>query len=145
MLPQINGQNLNAGLLGIIDIGNSAAKANHILNKTTKPCESDVKDYFMYLVDKDNNPTRGMLAQKQFKRKINPLAYERNLEILESEVPETRFMTQQFEKTMDKLYPKTRKLREYIVSKGRVVLDTVKPAKGYTLIDEIAAKLLKHR
>ncbi len=94
------------------------------------------EDYLNHLNDKIKNPTRGMLAMReQEKRPLNyPLKYAQNKDLFEKEISETKAATEEFNNLVDKLYPKTKRIRKYIIDHDRVVFDKVKPSKGTKLI-----------
>lgn len=121
-----------------------ARNAYYALNSKHVPSEYDIKDYRRYLGDLLNNPTKAMLAMHEQMRTGAPSAsYARNKKILEQDIYETRVMKEVSQEHIDRIYPKTKKIREYIIEKERVVLDKFKPAKGYNLFNKIAMKFKK--
>lgn len=106
---------------------------------------STIEDYSRHIKDKINHPTTGMLAMREMERKpLNyPLSYRSNLDMFEKRIAETSELTQEFNELMDKLYPKTRKLREYIIKHDRVKLNFIKPKSGNKIFKKLVSLMLR--
>ncbi len=115
----------------------NAKNASYVLNQKTIPSEHDIKDYCCHLGDKLNHPTTAMLAMREQNCDIYSAPYNRNKKMLEEKIFSTRTIHNVAEERINDLYGKTRKIREYIIERKRVVLDRVRPSKGYNLLDRI--------
>ena len=101
--------------------------------------------YKAHLNDCIDNPTVGLLARKKYTPRRAPGVMDyvwRNKKIIESDklIKPTRVY---LDNMIKNLYPKTRFLREYIIEKGRVDFDVIKPCKGYNAIDKALIMLKK--
>lgn len=54
-----------------------------------------------------------------------------------------RYLEELVDFNIRSLYPKTRKLRQYIIDDNRISLNRVKPVRGYTLLDRLKILLKK--
>lgn len=103
------------------------------------PDEYDLGTYKAHLQDCEKNPTVGMLARKKYinSKPMNyPECAKRNIHILERQ-PEIDSLKKDIENKINKLYPKTKHIREYIIDNKRVVLDYIEKNKKYTKFDKL--------
>ena len=107
--------------------------------------KDDIEDYKMHLYDCEKNPTVGLLAGKKYitGEPMNyPLCANRNIRYLEKQ-PEIDTLKKSIENKIDKLYPKTKYIREYIIDNNRVVFDGIEKSKKYTKFDKLMILLKK--
>lgn len=98
-----------------------------------------IKNIMPHLDDCNYHPTTGLLARQQYIEnapKSFPLNFERNKATLRKH-PTFKYLNEILEDTLNKLYPKTKKIRQYIIENNRLNLDYVTRAKGYNLIDKL--------
>lgn len=96
--------------------------------------------YARYLEDTIQQPTVGMIAIHEAKKKplLNyPRYFERNKKIIEEQSPEVKKLKMFLDETLQNLYPKTKKLREFIIQQNRIDFDTIKKSKGYNLLNKL--------
>lgn len=96
--------------------------------------------YARHLEDAIKKPTVGMMALHEAKKKplLNyPYHFERNQKIIEETSPEVKKLKSIFDEAIDKLYPKTKKIREFIIAQDRIDFDTIKKSKGYNWFDKL--------
>lgn len=96
--------------------------------------------YAKHLENSIEHPTIGMLAMHEAKNKplINyPHHFTRNQKILENESSEVKLLAQTFNDIVDFVYPRTKKIREFIIKNNRIDFDTVKKSKGYNWLDKL--------
>ena len=100
----------------------------------------NVSDYKNHLLDCEKNPTVGMIIRKKYitgKPMNYPEGARRNIKFIKQQ-PEIESLTKIIDEKIERLYPKTRHIREYIIDTGRVLLDEVKRKKEYTIFDKLA-------
>jgi hypothetical protein len=107
--------------------------------------EKDIIDYKEHLKDCQKNPTIGLLAGKKYitgKPMNYPEYANRNIRYLERQ-PEIDELKKSLKKKINDLYPKTKHIREYIISSKRVVFSTIEKSKKYTAFDKLIILLKK--
>ncbi|MBE7713248.1 MAG: hypothetical protein E7Z87_05845 [Cyanobacteria bacterium SIG26] len=85
------------------------------------------------------HPTLGMIAQHEvFKTKTKdfPLNFELNLNKLK-QMPSIKYLQKILDNRIQELYPKTAKIRQYIITNDRIQLDKVTKSKGYSIFDKL--------
>ena len=102
----------------------------------------DYGEYFyeQHLKDTIKKPTAGMMALQEAKSKPlldYPLFFTRNKEILEEKSSSIRTLKKALDDTIQFLYPKTGKIREFIIEQERIAFDTIKKSKGYNWFDKL--------
>ncbi|MDO4975406.1 MAG: hypothetical protein Q4E61_03725, partial [Alphaproteobacteria bacterium] len=83
------------------------------------------------------------LAKRKYitgKKKFYPEYAKRNLNIFEKQ-PEIIALKNSIDKKINKLYPKTKLLRQYIINHDRVLLDRIEKIKKYTIKDKLILSL----
>ena len=101
--------------------------------------DHNIEQIQRHLDDCNYHPTTGLLARQKYIEnapKIFPGRFIRNKETLKSH-PTFQYLNGILEDTLNKLYPKTKKIRQYIIQNNRIDLDYVTRAKGYNLIDKL--------
>ena len=73
------------------------------------------------------NPTIGAMVKRDYFGDVSDLQQDKTVRYLEGLLVEQ----------INKLYPKTKKLREYIVQDRRISLNRIKPCKVYTLLEKL--------
>lgn len=85
-------------------------------------------DAVNHLNDCRKNPTRGLLARKKFRTNNYPDCYKRNLnDLYKNEAVKTA--DNAFKEKFSSLYPKSGKVRKFLIKSESIVLDYVKPVK----------------
>ena len=69
----------------------------------------------------------------------------RNEQIILNQDNEAAQLLKTVKRTISKLYPKTKKVREYIIKNNRLVFDGVKKAKHYNSFDKLRIFFTKVR
>lgn len=107
--------------------------------------DSAINCYTKHFKDKIKHPTTGMLAMRDISKKpLNyPMAYNTKINILEKQITQTAKLTQEFNNLINTLYPKTRKIREYIINHDKVVIGEIKKTSGISLINNLIYRLLR--
>ena len=107
------------------------------------------EDYKKHMKDRIEYPTTARLAKHELfdrARKVyDTNIIWRNEQIVLNQDPEAAQLAKALKQKMKKLYPKTRKVREYIIKDDRISLDCIKPAKGFSFFDRIGILLTKIR
>lgn len=101
-------------------------------------------DYYKaHLKDCIENPTTGKIAEQQYiiKKINNPEAAWINQQIMDRQ-PEIKPLLKELQNKIQTLYPRTAKLRDYIIKSGRLELENIKPCKHYNWFDKL--KILLH-
>lgn len=122
-----------------------AQRALSALDKDILPSKYDMNIYLEQLNDCQENITRGMIARTQEikqKPKAYPQLYWINKSIIEKQ-PQVKEIISEINSNIAQVYHSTAKLRNYIIKSGRISLDGVKPAKGYTKLDRFLIALTK--
>ena len=133
-------------ILGAIDkfsaIKDNAYKVRKYQDSIFPPTAKDLQEYRIYIQNKSNNPTIGMITENTFfgTRSNYPKNSKYNRTILDRKTFDLRLA---LEIKLHDMYPKTRKIREYIANTGRLHLDYVKKTQGYDFIDKIVILLRK--
>ena len=97
------------------------------LDTILTPDVNDVRDSIKHLQDCKKNPTVGLLARKCCETNNYPNSKMRNMDLLMRN-SKLKKLSDSFETSFEKeLYPKTHKIRKYLIEKEFVVLDYVKP------------------
>ncbi|MCM1338702.1 MAG: hypothetical protein NC191_03425 [Muribaculaceae bacterium] len=120
----------------IVQVKENAKNAMRLTNLgTTKEM---IDAHATQLEDCIYHPTTGLLARNKyckpeniFHNSITPR--RRNLE----NSPMIKYLNGILQDRMKSLYPKTRKLREYIIDERRISLDSIRPCRGYSFIDKL--------
>lgn len=104
------------------------------------PDNGTIKDYKLHLMDCEKHPTIGLLARKKFITGT-PMNYpetaNRNIRFMERQ-PEIRTLLESIDTKIKELYPKTKKIREYIIDNERVIFDRIEKNKKYSLFNKLA-------
>ncbi len=106
--------------------------------------DEDVLDtYKAHLKDCEKNPTVGMLARKKYITG-KPMNYypeaRRNLHYMYRQ-PEVKELRKSLKNKINELYPRTKRIREYITDTKRVVLDYVEKSRDYTIFNKLKIAL----
>ena len=103
------------------------------------------KTYKAHLQDCIDNPTVGFLARRQYITK-KPMNYSdfawRNQKIMEND-ESVKKLKIELETILKRDFKKTRALRRYIINHDRVVLDEIKPGKGYKRLNKLRIILMR--
>ena len=104
-------------------------------------------DYKNHLQDRIEYPTTARLAKHELFDKARKFHDEniiwRNEQIVLNQDPDAAKLAKTLKQKLNKLYPRTKKVREYIIKDDRLSLDCVKPAKGFSIWDRIGIFLTK--
>lgn len=102
--------------------------------------KDNIADYKAHLRDCEKNPTVGMLAGRKYitgKPMNYPKTATRNLCYMNRK-PEISSLRKSIKNKIRKtLYKKTWPLRQYIINSERVVLDSVKKTRKYTIFNKL--------
>ncbi len=107
--------------------------------------DSDIEEYKAHLKDCNENPTIGLLAKRKYitKKPMNYPEYaHRNMRDLESQSVISE-LKKDLKSRIDKLYPNTKRIRDYIINNDRVTLDIVEKHKKYTAFNKLMIMLKK--
>ena len=107
--------------------------------------DSDIEEYKAHLKDCNENPTIGLLAKRKYitKKPMNYPEYaHRNMRDLESQSVISE-LKKDLKSRIDKLYPNTKHIRDYIINHDRVTLDIVEKHKKYTTFNKLMVMLKK--
>ena len=107
--------------------------------------DSDIEEYKAHLKDCNENPTIGLLAKRKYitKKPMNYPEYaRRNMRDLESQSVISE-LKKDLKSRIDKLYPNTKRIRDYIINNDRVTLDIVEKHKKYTTFNKLMVMLKK--
>lgn len=107
--------------------------------------DSDIEEYKAHLKDCNENPTIGLLAKRKYitKKPMNYPEYaHRNMRDLESQSVISE-LKKDLKSRIDKLYPNTKRIRDYIINHDRVTLDIVEKHKKYTTFNKLMIMLKK--
>ncbi len=110
-----------------------------MLDSTLSPKDVYIDSYLDHLRDCIKNPTVGYIANDKYinkKPKNYPMYFWRNHAML-GENTKVNMLREILASKVKKLYSKTAKLREYIISDGRLNLDYVTKSKGYNFLDKL--------
>ncbi len=132
--------NNNSGLNQIIA---NAIQTHSFMDSRMIASVYDIDHYKAHLQDCIKNPTRGKIAEQQYiiKRTNNPEAAWINQQIMNRQ-PEIKPLLKEFQDKIQTLYPRTAKLRDYIIKSGRLELENIKPCKHYNWFEKL--KILLH-
>lgn len=120
-------------------MGSLATRVCKDLDTKFLPAVREEAHYRAFLEHSIANPTIGRIAEHQIIEKsikTFPGCFNRNKSYLD-EKPEFKFLRQMLDDRIKTLYPKQYKIREYIISQGRIELGRTKPSKGYGILDKI--------
>ena len=108
---------------------NIAARLNYInkFNTPTNLGELYTQRYINLLDLSNSNPTVGAIVKRDAFSDVKFFENNKTVQFLES-ILKNNIAT---------LYPKTRKLREYIVEDNRISLNFIKKCKGYNWLDKL--------
>ncbi len=106
-----------------------AAGLNYIppMIQITTVREAGIQRYKNLLNIANWNPTIGGILKRDCFGDVSKYQNNESVRYLESLV----------DSNIKSLYPKTRKLRQYIIDDNRISLDCVKPVRGYTIMDRL--------
>ncbi len=96
--------------------------------------------YAQHLKNAIEKPTVGMMAFHEAKTKPlldYPNHFDLNKRILEEKSSTVKKLKQTFDNVLYHLYPKTSKIREFIIDEDRIAFDTIKKSKGYNWFDKL--------
>ena len=127
------------------DIKRHAYWTNVHIDTRFRADRENMDDYIAHLKDCENHPTTGLLAKRKYitgKKKNYSVYARRNLHILERQPEADKLLTGTKEK-IDRLYPKTKHIRQYVIDHDRVLLDWVEKTKKYTFGNKLAIMLRK--
>lgn len=108
------------------NIKSNAFWYNSHIDTLYKPGNRAIIDTITHLNDCKTNPTIGLLARRQSKTDFYPEFQNRNKELLINN-PKIKNLNDSFEKEFKELYPKTAKIRKYLIDNEFVILDYIKP------------------
>jgi len=128
---------------GLNQIITNAMQTRFIMDSRIIASIDDIDYYKAHLQDCIKNPTRGKIAEQQYiiKRTNNPEAAWINQQIMNRQ-PEIKPLLKEFQDKIQTLYPRTAKLRDYIIKSGRLELENIKPCKHYNWFEKL--KILLH-
>lgn len=110
---------------------------------------SDAESYKRHLNDRIEYPTLGRLARHSFVDSVPKIQDSgvvwRNEQIILNQDNEAAQLLKTVKRTISKLYPKTQKVREYIIKNNRLVFDGVKKTKHYNSFDRLRIFFTKVR
>lgn len=119
--------------------------SNAYIDSKNKITKKNMSVYINHLKNCEEHLTTGLLAKRQYitgKEWKNPISARINIHILEKQ-PEVDTLQKNIKEKINTLYPKTKQIREYIINNDRVVLDTTKKSKKYTLLNKLAIMIKK--
>lgn len=122
------------------DVRNNAYWSRVGIDTTLRIEDHNIDNYKAHLKDCEANPTVGLLARKKYitdKPMNYPIYARRNLKDLERQ-PEIDELNKSVKAEIEKLYPKTKHIREYIIDNKRVLLDWTAKSKKYTSLNKLA-------
>lgn len=119
-------------------IKTNAFWTNVHLDTSFRPDVDHVRMYKDHLTDWIKNPTVGLMADQKYinGKSHNYSEFYRNKQIIESDSG-VKSLKRNLKARIQKLYPSSQKIREYIASGDRLELDYVKKSKGYNFIDKL--------
>lgn len=128
---------------GLNPIISNAQKTRSFMDSRIIASIDDIDCYKAHLQDCIKNPTRGKIAEQQYiiKKINNPEAAWINQQIMDRQ-PEIKPLLKELQDKIQTLYPRTAKLRDYIIKSGRLELENIKPCKHYNWFDKL--KILLH-
>ena len=101
-----------------------------------------------YLPHMDNciyHPTTGLIARQEIIRNIQknyPSNFSRNLHYLKSS-DEYKYFSEILENKLDELYPRTKKLRQFLIENNHLSLYIIKRKQPLNLLDKIKLFLMR--
>ncbi len=106
--------------------------------------ESGIEAYKMHLNDTKTNPTLGLIVNIQdFLYQEASDVFQKSLSTAEKN-PEVKVLKDELAEKNSKLYPKTQKIREFIVEQGRIDSESVKKRVcRYNRLDRLKIALRK--
>lgn len=96
--------------------------------------------YEKHLEEAIEHPTISMIAMNEAKKSPLldfPYHFERNKKIIEEKSGTVKTLKNSLDDIIDFLYPKTKKIRAYIIDNSRIEFDNIKKSKGYNFIDKL--------
>ncbi len=90
--------------------------------------ECAINDTINHLQDCKKNPTVGLLLREKYKTSNYPECFKRNLRELYCN-KQVKKVNDDFISTYYKLYPKTGKIRKYLIKSKSIVFDSINPIK----------------
>lgn len=121
----------------------NAQRTRSFMDSRTIASIYDVDFYKAHLEDCIQNPTRGKIAQQQFI--VNAIKESEgawiNQQIMNRQ-PEIKPLLKKLDDTIKTLYPRTSKIRDYIIKSGRLKLETVTKCQHYNWFDKL--RILLH-
>ena len=118
-----------------------AKSAAHELDTRFYPDDYCEYYYAKHLENTLRQPTIGMMALQEAKTKprLNyPYHFDRNKKIIEEKSNTVNKMKKMLDDTINSLYPKTKEIREFIITHNRIEFDKVKKAKGLNLFEKLS-------
>lgn len=112
----------------------------HRLDDVIPPQYTNVHERYIQHLDYCNyHPTTGLLAWHnniELPYKYNPKNFKENLSQI-NKSPQIIHLKNIVNEKIDSLYPKTKKIRKYIIEDNRLSFDNVTRAKGYKILDKL--------
>ena len=121
----------------------NACWARAAIDTRLKADMDSVIDYNKHLQDCEKNLTIGMLARKKYitgRPMSHPEAARHNMRYI-NRYPIIEELQKNVKSNIEKFYPKTRFAREYIINNDRVLLESIKKIKEYTIFDKLKIAL----
>ncbi len=97
--------------------------------------------YAKHLENTIQQPTIGMMAMQEAKThpQMNyPWYFDRNKKIIEENSNVVKNLKKILDDKINSLYPKTQKIREFIISHDRIEFDRIKKARGLNLFEKLS-------
>ena len=121
------------------DVKRNAFWAKAAMDTTLRVDKRSLETYKAHLQDCEKNPTIGLLANKQYITNFSMNYGEtarRNQRYMERQ-PEIDMLQKSIKSKVNELYPKTKNIRQYIIDNGRVILDNMRPTRGYNFFNRL--------
>lgn len=126
--------------LHIKNVRLNAVSLNASMDSAMNPKITNLKDkYVKHMEYCINNPTTGLIARQEFI--INPVKKFPGHYIANSyhinDSKEGKYLQNILNERIENLYPKTKKIRDYIIKDNRLSLNYRKEIRGYNLLDAL--------
>lgn len=129
----------------IQQIREHARLAKEAIDQKNVRSSQDVANYAKHLQDLIDHPVSAMIAMRERSRFPHHIdTIDHNKKLMEESFLQTSRLFKKYNEMINKLYPKTKHIREYIVDDGRLSLEGVKKSRGYNFIDKLIIFLRKH-
>ena len=123
----------------LYSVKNNARCTKICLDRSVIPDDFAVDSCAEHIKDCIKNPTIGFIAREKYIDRVPknyPEYFTRNKSMINEPV-HIRVLKDLLNFKLKDLYPKTAKIREFIIKDGRLSLDNVTKSKGYSFLDKL--------